>query len=111
MPGITPKIATIAAAGTTSSEVNLGADGVVGLDVPTIDSANLTFTVATEPGGTFRQLKDAAGNAYTVTAGTGSAYFALDPLIFAGVKNLKIVASAAQAGGARTINVITRPVS
>lgn len=110
MSGVTPKVATIAAAGTTSTEVNLGADTPVGLDCPTIDSANLTFTVAKDVGGTFRQLKDASGAAYTITATTGNAYFALDPSVFAGVRNFKIVASAAQNGGARTINVITRPV-
>lgn len=110
MPGVTPKVATIAAAGTTSSEVNLGADTPVGLDCPTLDSANLTFTVAKDVNGTFRTLKDKDGNAYTITATTGAAYFPLDPSVFAGVKNFKIVASAAQNGGAREINVITRPV-
>lgn len=102
------KTATIAAAGTTSNEVELGNTTPVGLDVPTIDTGNLTFTVALEPGGTFRTLKDMAGSAVTVVAGTGAARFALDPALFAGVRALKIVAAAQAA--AVDIIVISRPV-
>lgn len=109
MTGITPKAAVVAPAGTTSSEVNLGADTPVGLDVPTIDSAAITFTVAKDVAGTFRPLKDRDGNTYTIPASTGNAYIALDPSTFAGVRNLKIVLGAGWTAGG-TINVITRPV-
>lgn len=102
------KTATIAAAGTTSNEVELGNSTAVGLDVPTIDTGNLTFTVARVPGGTFQALKDMAGNTVTVVAGTGAAYFALDPALFAGVRALKIVA--ATQASAREIIVVSRPV-
>ncbi len=91
---------TIALNGQTSTEINLGRDyEYMNIYVPTIDSANLTFTVSMTAGGTFAQL---GASAVTVVAGTGGFFTTIE---LGGYQFVKIVASAAQTTLARTFYV------
>jgi len=64
------KAATIASSGTSSAEVDLGRDYEwVQIIIPTIDSGNLSFTVAEKTGGTFQAL---GSGSQVITAGTGA---------------------------------------
>lgn len=95
--------ATIASGQTVSGAVSL--KGVaVGLLIPTLDSANLTFQASDALAGTYRTVKDASGAALTITAGTGDlavGAVVLEPLT--AFAFIKVVASAAQSGGARAL--------
>ncbi len=68
--------AIVASGGTESSQVDIGNKLLVGLVIPTIDTGNITFKVAAHPTDTPVTLKNAAGSAIAVTAGTGG--FAVD---------------------------------
>ncbi len=65
---------------TASLAIPNGGRGVVWIGVPTITSANLTFTVQPYPGATFRTLQDASGATVTVTASTGGFTIAVPQL-------------------------------
>ena len=92
------KAATIADAGTSSGEVDLGKDyDFLEIQIPTITSATLKIQVAEKTGGTFYDL----GSGLTTVAGTG-AYATVFKL--GGYQFIKVVASAAQ-GAERLIRV------
>jgi hypothetical protein len=83
------------AAGATglSAEVNIGGFELMALEMPTAwTTANLTFKVARETGGTFYDLYDDAGNEVTVTVGGASRTITFDStaLKFAPIEWLKI---------------------
>jgi hypothetical protein len=98
------KTVTIASGDTTSGEARLSGLQLRGLEVPTIDTGDITFTASAD-GETYRTLKDPGGTTYTLTAGTGNAVFMLDPNAFRGVNWLKIVAASQSAD--RTIKLLT----
>jgi len=101
--------AVIAKDGTTSAEADLEGMTVMGLLIPTIDSANLTFTVCNTTGGTFQTLKAMDGTAHTITATTGNFALACDDLSdLAAYRYVKIVASAAQTTAARTFTWVLK---
>jgi len=80
-----------------STEVDLGGYALMGLIIPTIDSANLTFEVSDATGGTFSTLKDKGGTAVTVTAGTGGFAVSADDLApLAAYRYVKVATSATQ---------------
>lgn len=114
LPRFGSTTATIADSQTTSAEVDLGGNGLtlVGIIVPsTWTTASISFTAATASGGTFYPVYNAAGAAIatgSITGGT-AIWMALDPADFAGIRFLKLVASASQSGG-DTLTLITRAV-
>ena len=71
---------TIAAQGTDSDAVDLRGYGMIGLIVPTITSANLTFEVSETEGGTYRALYNADGSVFTLTTLTGNRAISADDL-------------------------------
>lgn len=100
------KVATITS-GTTSAEVDLQNTTLVGFITPgTLTSTTFTFTVAMETGGTFRALYDGStALSYTVST---NRHVTVNPAIWCGVRYFKIVGDQSE-GGARTIQLITRP--
>lgn len=92
-------------AGLVSGIADLGGFAVLGLLIPTLDSANLTFQVSNLSTGTFYTVKDKGGaTALTITAGTGDwAVESGDLDDLKGYRFVKIVASAAQVTAARTL--------
>jgi len=91
------KSVTIASGETESAVVDLAYNSIHGLIIPTLDSANLTFKVAENSGGTFVTLKSRAASNISITAGTGGfAVSSEDLAALAGYRYVKIVASAAQ---------------
>lgn len=93
----------IAQTETTSAQIDLEGFAVTGLFIPAIDSANITFEAAPASGGTFQAIKDADGNAITITAGTGNFAVGCDDMAFIdGYRFVKVVASAAQNTAERT---------
>lgn len=108
------KSAIIADSGTTSAEVDLSPYGhtLVGIIVPsTWTTASISFTASHRSGGTFYPVYNAAGAALatgSITGGT-AVWIALDPADFAGIRFIKLVASASQSGG-DTLTLITRAV-
>lgn len=100
------KDAVIASSGTLSAEVDLGRQyDYLAVIIPTIDSAQISIKVAQKTGGTFQDLYQFDGNddkIFITTAGTGGITVVF-PLF--GFQFIKILASAAQTGGARTFKV------
>uniref|UniRef100_A0A6M3JQW3 Uncharacterized protein n=1 Tax=viral metagenome TaxID=1070528 RepID=A0A6M3JQW3_9ZZZZ len=93
----------IADEGTTSAAVDTEGYGITGLLIPTIDTANLTFTVSNLSDGTFYTVKDMDGSTFTITAGTGAFAVGSDDLspLF-GYRFIKVVSSATQSTAAVT---------
>jgi len=80
-----------------SSYVTIRGHAIVGLIIPTIDAANLTFYVANTSGGTYYQVKDKDGSAITITASTGGFAVSTDDLTpLAAYRFIKIATSVAQ---------------
>jgi len=102
------KTATIASGGTLSAEVDLGRPyETLLVVVPTIDAAQINFLVAEKTGGTFQNLHvtdpaDGGDNKVISASGTGSFTWVV-PL--GGLQFIKVQASAAQTGGARSFRV------
>jgi len=95
--------AEIADEGTTSAAADLEGYGITGLLIPTIDSANLTFTVSNLLAGTYYTVKDMDGSTFTITAGTGNLAVGADDLSpLLGYRFIKIVSSATQSTAAVT---------
>jgi len=99
--------ATIEINGTESAEVNLGrAYDTLLIVIPTIDSAQISLQVAEKAGGTFQDLyiTNTSGddNQPITTAGTGGITWSVP---IGGFQFIKIKASVAQSGGARTFRV------
>lgn len=89
--------ATITAQGTTSNVVDLRGYGLIGLILPALTAANLTFLVSEAEGGTYRVLNDAAAAAVTITAGAGDRAIATDGLVpLSAYRWVKVVSSEAQ---------------
>ena len=85
------KAATIADTDTSSDEVDLGRDYKwVQIIIPTIKSANISFTVAEKTGGTFQAL---GSGSQVITASTGA--FTTVATI-GGFQFIKVVSSVAQ---------------
>lgn len=94
---VQPSIITIATDDNDTAPADLRGYGLIGLIVPVIDAANLTFYVSEIEGGTYRQLYTAGGAAVTVTGGTGD--FAVSASALAGLgayRWVKIHTSAVQ---------------
>lgn len=89
--------ATIAAAGTESAAIDLENFAVIGLILPTQDTANITFKVSDKIAGTYVLLKDKDGGTITITATTGGFAVGSDDLApLAAYRYIKVVSSAAQ---------------
>jgi len=104
------KYCTIAKDGTTSGAVDLEDSDVLGLILPALDNAALTFTVSATLAGTYVTLKSQdASTAFTITASTGSCAIESNDLdALKGYRFVKIVAGAAQTTAARTFTWILK---
>ena len=94
----------IADEGTESEIADLAGFAVLGLLIPTIDAASLTFQVSNLSTGTFYTVKAKDLAVLTIASGTGA--LAIDSTVLDGLKGyrfVKIKASAAQNGGPRTL--------
>lgn len=96
--GYVAGIATIDAGETATLAIPCGGRSVVRIGIPTITSANLTFTVTPYAGATARTLKAKDGTTVTVTAGTGG--FVAEIPELSGAFSFTIISSASQVGGA-----------
>lgn len=98
------KSCQIAKDGQTSGAVDLEDCEILGLIIPTLDNAALTFTVSSALAGTYVTLKAKdASTALTITASTGGLAIASNDLEgLKGYRFVKIVAGAAQTTAART---------
>jgi len=97
------KSCTIAIDGQTSSAVDLEDCEILGLIIPTLISANLTFTVSSALAGDYVTLKSKGATALSITATTGGFAVSSDDLIgLKGYRFVKIVADAQQTTTART---------
>ncbi len=93
------KNAVIAINGTTSGEVDLGRHyHLLEIQIPTIDSANITLTTSDQTGGTFQTL---GGSSNICAAGTGAFN---DTFILGGWQFVKVATSATQTA-ARTFRM------
>lgn len=102
-------VATIAASGTTSGEIDLSGTTLCGVFIPaSFQGTAITFQAATTTGGTFVTVKDGAGNSVSKTVGA-SQYVKLDPSDFAGIQFLKIVSNATESAE-RVLTLAARPV-
>ena len=91
------QVATIAKTGTLSSAVGLGDADILGLDIPTIDNATLTFSASLTLAGTYRTVKGLTLVPLATAAGTGGIYLGADVLApLRGCRFVKITSSAAQ---------------
>lgn len=92
------KTVSIAVSGTTSAEIDLEDNDVVGIITPsTFDGTTITFTGAAVSGGTFYPVaaSNAASTAYTVTT-TASILTPIPASVFAGVRYIKVVCGSTQ---------------
>lgn len=102
-------LAKIAASGTTSGAVDLGHATLCGIYVPaSFTGTTLTFTASDTATGTFAPVKDGAGAAVSKTVAAGD-YIYIDPVLFAGIRHLKIVSGSAEAAE-RVLKLATRIV-
>lgn len=101
--------AVVPSGGTKSPAVDISEYAIIGLLIPEIDSANITFEVTEdEIGGTYYTLKEKDGTTYTVTAGAGNFAVASDELaVLAAYSYVKIVLSAEQSQ-ARTFKWLSK---
>ena len=91
------QVATIAKDGTVSSAVGLGDADIVGLDIPLIDNAILTFSASLTFTGTYRTVKGLTLVALVTAIGTGEIALGADVLApLRGCPFVKITASNAQ---------------
>jgi len=92
------KSATIASGETVSEEIDLGGNfACILIEIPTIDSANISLQTSLEPRGNFQDLSSVV---YAAGTGAKSNTFKLG-----GWRYIKIKASAAQTSGAVTFIV------
>lgn len=88
---------TIAAGGTESDLVDIGNRAIVGLIMPAIVSAALTFKVAANPADTPVLVKNLALTALTVSASVGGIAIDCDALVgLSGFRYIQIVSGATQ---------------
>ena len=96
------KSCVIAIGGTTSGAVDLEDAEILGLILPTLVSANLTFTVSSTLAGDYVALKTKGAAALSITATTGGFAVESDDLVgLKGYRFVKIVADAEQTTTAR----------
>ena len=106
---VTVTSATIANGAAASSAIDLSGTTLTGIQMPgAFTGASVTFQVATSLTGTYQTLIGSSGSALTATV-SASKYLALNPADFAGVQFVKIVSSANE-GGARTLEISSRPM-
>jgi hypothetical protein len=106
MPGT--RSVAIANGLTTSGALDLADNTLLGIMMPAaFTGTTLTFTASAD-GVTYAALYDSTGAAVSVTVST-SRYIYIDPVIFAGVRYVKIVSGSAESG-ARTLALVVRPV-
>lgn len=79
---------TIANAASLSDAAHIGAGTLVGIQLPTIDSASLSFQGSYD-GVTYVEVVDASGNAVAYQASTGAVYIKA-PADLVGVPYLKV---------------------
>lgn len=96
--------ATIANGATTSGAIPCNGAIPVALQFGTMTGTTVTFSVSCDGGTTFATLTDTAGAAYSYTV-TDDSVMPLDPAIFAGVDQFKLVSGSSE-GAARDIHVI-----
>ena len=97
------KSCQIAIDGLTSGAVDLEDCEILGLIIPALISANLTFTVSSALAGDYVALKSKGAAALSITATTGGFAVSSDDLTgLKGYRFVKIVADAAQTVTART---------
>lgn len=98
--------ATIANGGTTSGEISApeGCD-LVGIFAPVCTGTALTLTAAAAPAGTFVAVKNAADSAISHTISATAHYIALDPTLYRGLKNLKLVSGSSE-GAERVFTLV-----
>lgn len=103
------KTLVIASGGTTSTSLELEAFYMMGIQVPTIDSATLKIQGSFD-GSTFADIYDSTGTQQLLwTASTGGRCWSSRDLEHCrGYKFIQIVAGAAQNGGVRTFNVVQK---
>ncbi len=112
MPVAQPTVLTVTIAnGTSLSDAAFIGEGVlVGLQVPTIGSAALTFQVSHD-GVTYQNLKDTAAAEVTIPASTGAAFFQA-PLTLNGAIYVKVRSGTAAApvnqGADRVITLVVK---
>ena len=106
MRGIGKENYVIASGGTTSPGIDKRGCSMIGIYVPTIDSATITIE-ASQDGTTYAQMKDATPTVVGQwAASTGAFHLDGDILArFAPYPFLRVVLGAAQTGGARTLVV------
>ena len=93
--------ATVAAAGTTTPEVDIP-DGydLVGLFAPDCVSTALTFTAAPASGGTFSAVTNNTQTAISFTLSSTPKYMALDNTLLKGLQFIKLVCGTTETSGA-----------
>lgn len=97
---------TIASGQTTSSALDLQAQGVCGFLMPAaFTGTTITFSGSADDV-TYGDLYNTSDTQFSVTV-AASRYFCVNPGDFLGVRYLKFVSGSAE-GGERTINVMTR---
>lgn len=105
--------ATIANGASLSDAIPVGGELVVGLDLPTITSAAISFSVSVDDGTTYRDLYDSFGSEVSLPASTGARYVALDWTQFGSVTHVKVRSGTSAAtvnqGAARSLKLVTRP--
>jgi hypothetical protein len=100
--------ATIAASGTLSNAVSISRDVIIGLEVPTIDTAIVYLNVSMQEEGTYRRLLKADGSAdWSIASGTGNKMIFIDEA--APFNFVKVETSASQTSGA--VNFVFHTVS
>ena len=92
------KDAVIAISTTTSAAVECP-DGyeLVGVHAPVCTGTALTFTCAKTLAGTYVAMGTQANAAITLTISATAHYIALDPLLFRGLQNIKLVSGSSEA--------------
>lgn len=104
---LTATTATIAASGTNVT-ADLAGRQLVGLFMPAaFTGTTVTITATSAGGGTYAAVKDSAGTTISALTFAASAYFALDPATFAGLRFLKLTSNGTEAS-ARDIILMTR---
>ena len=102
--------ATIPNGQSLSDAADVGLGQILGLNVPTITAAALTFQ-GSDDGVVFKNLKDAAGNEVQIASSTGNAFVAA-PAALGGVAFLKIRSGTSgvpvNQGGDRIVAVVIK---
>lgn len=102
-------VATISGGGTVSTATDLYGYTLCGVFIPTgFQGTAISFHASISNSGTYSPMKDGAGAAVSKTVAGGD-YVYLDPAVFAGVRFVKIVSNATEAGS-RDVTLAARPL-